>query len=103
MGENMLFSWFDAREAKVFGKALAQHFIDRVPAAAKLSDKSFEAKTVKVFKWMSIQIIGFKREHKLNTFKKAQLGNTFQWCLLDAGFDKAYVDKLMQWLVLQLD
>ena len=99
----MLFSWFDAREAKIFGTALAKHFIDGVPVAAARGNKSFEVKTGKVFKQMAAQIAGFKRQHKLNTFKKAQLSNTFQWCLLDAGFDKAYVDKLMQWLVLQLD
>lgn len=99
----MLFSWFDARESKVFGKALAQHFIDGVPVATTRGNKSFEEKTGKVFKRMAAQIADFKQKNKLNTYKKAQLGNTFQWCLLDAGFDRAYVDKLMQWLVLQMD
>jgi hypothetical protein len=51
---------------------------------------------------MAQQVAVFKRQGKLNTFKKAQLGNAFRWGLIDAGFDKSYADKLTQWLMLQV-
>jgi hypothetical protein len=98
----MLISWLDAREAKAFGEALAKYFMASAPDAACYGDKAFEMKSSKVFRHMAEQVASFKLQHKLNTFKKAQLGNTFHWHLMDAGLDRRYVDKLTQWLMLEL-
>jgi len=100
--KQMLLNWFDAREAKVFGETLAKHFAAVAPSAERYGDKAFEMKTSKVFKQMADQVATFKRQHKLNMFKKAQLGNTFRWHLLDLGLDKHYVDKLTHWLMIEL-
>lgn len=97
-----MFSWFDAREAKAFGASLAGFFIERMPLDTNTSEKAFAQKAEKVLVKMGVQILQFGQKHKLNPYKKAQLGNVFKWTLRDAGFSSAYADKLTQWLMLQL-
>ena len=48
------------------------------------------------------QVTRFKAEHKLNAYKKAQLGNKFKWTLKDKGYDTAYVDQVTNWLMFKL-
>lgn len=98
----MIFDWFNAKSAKAFGATLAKHFVAGVPDPQRYGDKAFEKKAEKVLKQIAQQVVAFKRQDKLNTFKKAQLGNAFRWGLIDAGFDKSYADKLTQWLMLQV-
>jgi hypothetical protein len=98
----MLFKWFDAADAKKFGTALAHFFAERMPSAKNFGDKAFELKANKIMKQMSEQIARFKQQQKLNTYKKAQLGNAFRWTLIDLGIQPDYADKLTQWLMLQI-
>lgn len=98
----MILSWFDARQAKEFGTSLAAFFGERIPISDRVDEKKFAAKTQKVLGQMAEQIARFKRENKLNTYKKAQLGNSFQWALKEAGFPPDYVTHLTKWLMLQI-
>lgn len=98
----MMLNWFDASEAKKFGNSLAIFFVDRIPPASKIGDKEFAQKADKVLVKMATQIVRFKADHKLNAYKKAQLGNAFKWALKDAGVPSEYVNKLTQWLVLNV-
>ena len=95
----MVLSWFDATEAKKFGTSVAQFFLDRVPRVAQKADKEFARKVDYVLEKMALQIVQFKQEHKLNTYKKAQLGNAFKWALLDAGVAPDYADEMTKWLM----
>ena len=47
------------------------------------------------------QMARFKLEHKLNIYKKAQLGNAFKWALKDAGYDPEFVDQLTKNMMLK--
>ena len=51
---------------------------------------------------MALQVERFKAENKLNTYKKAKLGNAFKWALKDAGYEAAYIEKISEWLMLRL-
>ena len=95
----MILSWFDAAEAKRFGASLAQFYIQRVPPGAPMNDKKFAQKTKDVLEKMALQVAQFKQTHRLNTYKKAQLGNAFKWALRDGGYEPAYIDRLTEWLV----
>lgn len=97
-----MLSWFDASEAKKFGKFLASFFLERLPVAAQFGDKAFTLKADKVLLKMHGQIERFKQANNLNTYKKAQLGNAFKWALRDAGVSTDYANKLTSWLMLQL-
>ena len=98
----MIFSWFDAREAKQFGASLAAFYVAQVPLDRKLSDKKFSAKTQAALRNMAGKLGAFTAAHRLNGYKKAQLGNAFKWQLRDAGYDAVYVDELTDWLVTRL-
>ena len=95
----MIFTWFDAAEAKKFGASLAQFFLERVPKASQKADKEFAKKVDQALEKMVLQIVQFKQQHKLNTYKKAQLGNVFKWTLLDAGIEAGYADEMTKWLM----
>jgi hypothetical protein len=98
----MVFGWLDASAAKQFGKTLGTFYIAQMPVELKLSEKKFAERTQTVMRKMAGQVEAFKAEHKLNGYKKAQLGNSFKWALKDAGYDAAYTDKLTDWLVTRL-
>jgi hypothetical protein len=94
-----LLSWFDAAEAKKFGASLAQFVIERIPKASQKSDKEFARKVDYALEKMTVRIVQFKQQHKLNTYKKAQIGNAFKWTLLDADVSADYADELTKWLL----
>ena len=98
----MLFTWFDAGAAKAFGAELAKFYIERIPANVAINDKKFAAKTKSVLDKMALQVEQFKAKNKLNTYKKAQLGNSFKWSLRESGYDAAYIDRMTEWLVARL-
>lgn len=98
----MLFGWFDGQAARAFSEALARSFVNRVPLHDTVGDKKFEARAKAAITLLSKQVAEFKRENKLNIYKKAQLCNRFKWYLKDAGYEPSYIDKLTDWLMLQL-
>lgn len=95
-------SWFDASAEKEFGMSLAHFFMERSPLGPSNKTTKFVAKKQEeLLGKMSQQLAIFKIEHKLNIYKKAQLGNAFKWALKDAGYDPLYVDQLTSWLMLR--
>ena len=97
-----MFSWFDAHAAKEFGSEMARSYIQRVPLSSELTERKFAVKSKQVFEQMHKRATSFKQQHRLNTYKIAQMGNTFKWELKDAGYEPQYVDELTQWLVAQV-
>lgn len=95
----MALAWFDAGEAKKFGSSLARFFLERIPRASEKGDKEFAKKVDVVLEKMVVQIVQFKTQHKLNMYKKAQLGNVFKWALLDAGIPADYADEMTSWVI----
>lgn len=98
----MFLDWLKAAESKKFGASLASFFLDRVPKAASKSDKDFARKVDEVLGKMASQITDFKQQHKLNTYKKAQLANEFKWTLLDGGLSPEYADEITRWVTQRL-
>jgi hypothetical protein len=98
----MVLSWFDAREAKEFGNSLAHFFMERLPLESDSRKNKSMNRKQEVLDKMFQQIMRFKLEHKLNIYKKAQLGNRFKWALKDAGYDPVFVDQLTKTVMLHL-
>jgi hypothetical protein len=96
----MFLSWFDASEAKEFGVSLANFYLEKNPAVlCSKKDKFVAKKQEELLGNLSQRIVRFKLEHKLNIYKKAQVGNSFKWTLREAGCDPLYVDQLTGWLM----
>ena len=98
----MVLSWFDAREAGKFGTTLAEMLIERTPVEGKLGKRMAHKKHEAMLHQLEQHVTRFGAEHKLNAYKKAQLGNRFKWTLRDKGYDAEYVDQLTHWLMLKL-
>lgn len=97
-----MLEWFDAREAKAFGAALASDFIRQVEPARNLPQAKFAKKADAALAKIARDAAEFRSTHRLNVYKKAQLTNQFKWSMKDAGYDAEYIDKLTDWLVLKL-
>lgn len=96
----MLLNWFDADEAKQFGVSLAHSYLEKSASAlSRKKEKAIEKKQEEILGSLVQQIVQFKREHKLNIYKKAHVGNSFKWTLKEAGVDPDYVDQLTDWLM----
>jgi len=98
----MILSWFDATEAKACGLALAKFFMERLPPETGVKKGKSMSKKQQVLDKMFQQALRFKVDHKLNVYKKAQLGNVFKWELQEAGYDPEFVNELTKALLLRL-
>lgn len=98
----MRLSWFDASEAKEFGSSLAQFYMNRIPPSGSGKNMLTAKKQQEILDKMFQQVVRFKLNHKLNIYKKAQLGNALKWTLKDAGYDPAFVDQLTKILMLNI-
>jgi hypothetical protein len=99
----MIFHWFDTQAAKEFGRELADFYISRAEKNGENTrNKIVERKQRELLVKLSQKIDLFKSRNVLNFLKRAQLGNTFKWHLLDAGLDRSQVDELTSWVTRQL-
>lgn len=99
----MWFSWWDVREEKQFGYSLAELLIDRLGLEEPVLNNRLKGKKHDAMLHTMLQrIASFKLDRKLNTYKKAQIGNAFKWTLKDKGYDPDYVDQLTNWLMLKI-
>lgn len=88
-----LFGWFDKREADTFARAVADDLSGRIPPAAEDTKKKMTSDRVRnAHDAILSRANAFARTHRLNWYKKAHLGNTFRWVLLERGYDKEFVD-----------
>ncbi len=98
----MIFDWLNTEQEKKFGKDLAVCFVQMLPASGALSAKKESARKIGAFNKLFGKVDQYKREHKLNFYKKSVLGNSFQWALVEAGFTREFAKELTTELLLRL-
>ena len=98
MALTTLFFWFNADKEKIFGKELAEYFLDETRGGSRSVGVKHEKRQRFILAELNRRIIAFKHLNKSNVYKKAQLGNSFKWRLLEDGVDSAYVDELTDWI-----
>ena len=88
-----IFGWFDTQEADTFAKSIADDLTGRIPLSVGESRKQVTPDRVRKTHEAFVGRAGaFARVHKINWYKRAHLGNTFRWVLLEKGYDKEFVD-----------
>lgn len=88
-----IFSWFNTAEADKFARAIAGDLMGRIPAPSSGGTKAPTAERVRnAEQAIFARTQAFARNHKLNWYSKAHLGNTFRWVLVENGYDKLFVD-----------
>lgn len=92
-----IFGWFDTAEADQFARAIAEDLMGRIPAPSEYAGKKQSPERMQNAQHaIIVRAQAFARTHKLNWYRKAHLGNTFRWVLLESGYDKAFVDTWTQ-------
>jgi hypothetical protein len=97
-----MFDWFNAKPAEDYGTSLAKFFMEKMPKWQAISESKVASKTEFILSKLEAQILAFKKEEKLNFYKKAKLANAFKWALKDADYDAVFSEKLLEWLVSHL-
>jgi hypothetical protein len=97
-----ILTWFDTKEVDDFARTLAADLIGRFPPPPGPAKKTTPERMRNTHDAIVSRAAAFAREHKINWFKKAHLGNTFKWALLDAGYDQEFVDIMTHDLLLAI-
>jgi hypothetical protein len=96
----MQLGWFDAREAQHFGVSLAETLAKNLATSERKHESA--AKRSQLLQKLFVQVRQFKQTHKLNLYKKAKIGTSFKWKLLELGFEPKLVDELTHELMLRI-
>ena len=98
----MILDWLNTEQEEKFGKDLAAYLAEKIQISGALGVKKEKAKKIDAFNVLFKKIDQYKREHRLNFYKKSVLGNSFQWALTDAGFTREFAKELTTELLLRL-
>jgi hypothetical protein len=88
-------NWLDTGEVDEFARALATDLIGRLPPATDGSSRKSNPERLRNTREAIVsRAAAFARNHKVNWYKKAHLGNTFKWELRSAGYDAEFIDAM---------
>jgi hypothetical protein len=96
-----LFGSVSSKQVDEFAKGLAQEIAKRYPptmdagSERKISQKRLTSILEEAFN----KAAAFKDQHRLGTYKKARLGNTFRWELSELGYSQKFVELATEGIV----
>ncbi|MCK7576708.1 MAG: hypothetical protein MZV65_12975 [Chromatiales bacterium] len=96
----MIFDWLNTEKEKQFANDLAAYLVEKIPVSGTLGVKKEKARKIDIFNKLFKKVDQYKREHRLNFYKKSVFGNAFQWALMDAGFSREFAKELTTELLL---
>ena len=96
----MQIGWLNATEARDFGVHLAETLATDI-SRNENRKREFTSQTGSCCR-SYCRLRQFSKTHKLNFYKKAKLGNSFKWKLLELGFEPGLVDELTHELMLRM-
>jgi len=100
--------WLDTRDVDRFVDEVVRELVERFPpegagieptlAAPRpaKNPKKQESRAAKAQQSLLDRIERYAREHSLNFYKKAHLGNRIKWALKEAGYAPEFVDDFTQ-------
>ena len=93
--------WFRIREIDELAAAIAAELVKRVPPSALEARTKKAAERIRNTHDAVFARAGkYARTHKLNFYKRARLGNQFQWALKEAGYPPEFVESWTYELVI---
>ncbi len=99
-----LFGWFSSKHVDEFGRQLARDLAKKYPPemGKDKKNKISEKRITRILEGTFKKAIDFKRENKLGFYRKARLGNVFQWELTELGYSKDFVKVATEGLVVYI-
>jgi hypothetical protein len=88
-----MLKWLDTKEVDEFANWVTTELGKRYPPeGVDATVKKATQRLRKVHDSIFLRIEAFGREHKLNIYKRARLGNRVKWALLEARYPASFVD-----------
>ena len=100
----MIFSFFAPGKVEDFARELAQDIARRYPPAIA-NNPGREISAQRLSAILEASFSGahrFNQENRLGIFRKAKLGNAFQWLLKEMGYDETFVQMATKTLLVAL-
>ena len=90
----MALSIFGGKQLEDFAKSLAQEIAKRFPPTLANDPQRMVSpkRLTTIIEEVCEKAAQFRDEQKLGMFKKAALGNTFQWELKEMGYNEKFVE-----------
>lgn len=88
-----IFDWFETRETDAFARALADDLVGRIPVRGDDHQKKLTPDRLRNAEAAIVaRAAAYGRNHDLNWYKKARLGNTLRWLLMEQGYEREFAD-----------
>ena len=95
-----IFSFLDTKELEKFAEGLAEDLARRFPPTSEArTDPGARKQIMDIVDSLAAQAVRYQQENSLGVYKKAKLGNTFQWKLMELGYSKEFAEGVTQELV----
>jgi hypothetical protein len=96
-----ILSSVSSKQIDEFAQALAQDLARQLPPKQEVRGSQTK-KLVTALEGIFARALEFRRQHKLGVYKKARLGNAFQWELVEQGYDKRFAEDAAQRLLIYI-
>src|SRR5436190_2201974 len=98
-----ILKFLDTKELEEFAAGLAADLGRRFPPASESrTDPGAKHQIKVILEGLAARAERYHEQHKLGVYKKAKLGNVFQWKLKDLGYSSEFVERATKELVTRL-
>ncbi len=95
--------FLDTQELEEFALGLAMDLARRFPPASETrTDPGAKHQVKVILEGLTARAVRYHEQHKLGVYKKAKLGNVFQWKLKELGYSSEFVERVTKELVTRL-
>src|SRR5215212_10213160 len=98
-----IFGFFDTRELEKFATDLATDLARRFPPSSEArTDPGVRHQIKVILEGLAARALRFHEDKKLGVYKKAKLGNVFQWKLKELGYSSEFAERASKEIVTRL-
>ncbi len=98
-----ILSVFDTKELEQFATELAMDLSHRFPPASEArTDPGVHHQVKVILDGLAARALRFHEQQKLGVYKKAKLGNVFQWKLRELGYSTDFAERATKEIVTRL-
>jgi len=98
-----LFGLINTQELEEFAGVLASDLGRRFPPASEArTDPGAKYQLKVILEGLGARAVRYHRDHKLNVYRKAKLGNVFKWKLKELGYSDAFSEQATKEIITRL-
>src|SRR5262245_37597078 len=98
-----LLKLLDTSRLEEFATGLADDLARRFPPASESrTDPGARHQLKVILEGLSARAVRYREQHRLGVYRKAKLGNVFQWRLKEHGYSAEFVERATKELITRL-